>query len=135
MEHIYLDNSKTGQKRTSPQPGAEKEGSCPLAIRLTIARTRQVALRYYVSRFPTLNMFQAVRIPATRRTTSKWVRTKLSSNEEEAVRDLKIENKSTFMTSDVSTVVKTLETRRKFADKEMVNYDLARKVNAISNDK
>jgi hypothetical protein len=87
---------------------------------LPTARAKQLALRYYVKRFPTLNIFQAVRNTETARTTSKWVRAALSANGEEAVHDLKLMDKSTFSKSDVETVMKALETLSKFADKGMV---------------
>jgi hypothetical protein len=44
----------------------------------------------------------------------------LISNEEEAVPDQKLMDKSTFTRGDVSTVMKALETLSKFAHKGMV---------------
>jgi hypothetical protein len=79
-----------------PPPGVEKEDYFLPAMRLPTARARQLALRYYVTRFPTLNAFHVVTNMETRRTTSKWVRTVLSSNEEEAVQDLMLMDKSTL---------------------------------------
>jgi hypothetical protein len=93
-----------------PPLGVE-EDCFPSAMRLPTARARQLALRYYVNRFPTLKTFQAVRNTATGRGTSKWMRAVLISNEE-AVQDLKLMDKSMFMKSDVETVMKALETRR-----------------------
>jgi hypothetical protein len=40
---------------------------------------------------------------------------------------------STYMKSDVSTVMKALQTRSKFADKGTVKYELPRTVSALSN--
>jgi hypothetical protein len=53
------------------------------------------------------------------RTTTKWVRTALNENEEKAVQDLKLRDKSTFLKSDMATVMNALETLSKFADKGM----------------
>jgi hypothetical protein len=115
-----------------PPPGAE-EDYFPPAMRLPTARARQLALRYYVNRFPTLNTFQAERKTATGRTTSKSMRTALSANEEEAVQDLKPMDNSTCLKRELATVMTALETLSKFADKGMVKYELTRMVSAISN--
>jgi hypothetical protein len=48
------------------------------------------------------------------------VRGVLTSNEEEAAQDLKVMDKSTFMKSDVATVMKVLATLCRFADKGTV---------------
>jgi hypothetical protein len=79
-----------------PPPGVEKADFFPLAKRLPTTRARQPALRYYVNRFPTFYHFQAVRNAAAGRTTSKRVRTVLSSIEEKAIQDLKVMDKLTF---------------------------------------
>jgi hypothetical protein len=110
LEDVFPGESKSEQNANGASPGAGKEDFSPPAMKLPAARARQMVLSY-VSRFLTLNTIQAVRNPATGRTTSKWVRAVLSSNEE-AVQDVKLMNKSTFTKSDVSTATKALETLR-----------------------
>jgi hypothetical protein len=53
--------------------------------------------------------FQAERKTETGRTTSKWLRTALTANEEEALQDLKLMDKSTFSKSDVVNGDETAE--------------------------
>jgi glutamyl/glutaminyl-tRNA synthetase len=103
-----------------PPPGVEKADFFPLAKRLPTTRARQPALRYYVNRFPTFYHFQAVRNAAAGRTTSKRVRTVLSSIEEEAVQDLKVMDKLTLKKREVAPVVKALETPSTFVHKGML---------------
>jgi hypothetical protein len=83
-------------RKRLPPPGVENEDYFMSAMSLPTARARQLALRYYVNRLSTLNTFQAARNTEAARTTSNWVRTVLSSNEEEAVQDLKLMHKSSL---------------------------------------
>jgi hypothetical protein len=57
------------------------------------------------------------------------------SNDEEAVQDAMLMTKSTFMKSEVSTVMKALATLSNFADKGMVMKERTRTGSTISNAK
>jgi hypothetical protein len=71
-----------------------------------------------------------MRNTATVHTTSKWMRTTISSNEEKDVQGIDLTNKSTPMKSAASTVFKALETLSKFClegNGEAISYKNAQR--------
>jgi hypothetical protein len=95
MVTSFTDQVTGTELQTVPPSRVEKEDYFTPAMGLPTAKATPLALRYHVNRFLTLKTFQAVRDAATVPTTSKWVRTVLSSNEGEAVQDLKFMDTST----------------------------------------